>query len=140
VRLSAATVDSMLSGDRRGALSREPEVLVVDSFRDDVVAGRYFPSRNTILVVRHRRTGVTDALVLHEWCHYLQYRRRCGGPGAAGRKCGYVGKHDRRFYRDLERLHRQYGTSPADARYVEEAAGYGRLYPRARWAGERWPS
>jgi hypothetical protein len=140
-RLDVARLEEELQkfGYARRAKFHEhhPIVLVIDG-DDSRIAGRYFPSRNAILVVRHRRSEVTRALVNHEMCHALQYARRCGGTCPLHRrKCGYVGEHDAGFYRDLERIHREYGVRPAAARVVEEESGYG--YPRKRWGGAEWP-
>jgi len=144
-RLSAERLDSELRAAGVPPPSRRrdrlPPVFFVDQFDRSVVAGRYFPSRDAILVAVHERPGVTNALVNHELAHALQYRRRCGGTRATDRKkCGYVGQHDRQFYADLERLHREGGVSLRDAVHVERESGY--AYPRS-WSaaarrGEKW--
>ncbi len=103
---------------------------------EDRISGRYFPSRHAVLLVTHRDPEVTRALRNHEICHALQYERRCGGSSKSKRrKCGYVGDHDEKFYRDLEKLHRASGVPVRAALVVERESEY--PYPKA-WDKGRW--
>jgi len=114
----------------------EPFVAIVDLPRSRS-RGRFFPSRNAILVAaRPGDREVTLATVNHERAHAAMYVKTCGGtsPGRL-RACGYVGDHTRRFYEVLERMHRTERVSPRAARIVEEGGGY--KYPN-RWMGEEW--
>lgn len=108
-----------------------PFVGYVESDDAEQVGGRYFPSRNAILVYRHGDRQVTCATADHELVHAAQYETRCGGtrPGHR-RKCGYVGQHDADFYRALEALHRASGTPPKIARIVEGKYHYPKRWDR----------
>lgn len=89
------------------------------------IAGRFFPSRNAILVLTHNEDEVTRATVNHELAHAISYKSRCGGTGPSERsQCGYHGQHDQKFYEILEDLHRQSGISVDAARAVEGAYDY----------------
>jgi hypothetical protein len=139
IDLTAALLEQELRGlgYPRGAKfhGRVPEIILLG---DGVsyISGRYFPSRNAILVVRHEDGEVTRALVLHELAHAYQYERRCGGTSKSVRKkCGYVGQHDPEFYRDLERMHRAKGVPLRAAVVVERESGY--AYP-VSWDRGRW--
>jgi hypothetical protein len=110
----------------------EPFVGLVDRVGGTIV-GRFFPSRNAILVVRDDDPMVTRARLNHEFAHYLQYQHRCGGSSATS--CGYRGGHDAGFYRTLEAIHRQSGVPTETAVFIEERARYG--YPKA-WNRPAW--
>lgn len=98
------------------------------------IAGRFFPSRNAILVLRTDDPEITAATINHEKAHALNYQTRCGGTATLRRsKCGYRGQHDAAFYRTLEAIHKRTGISPAAARRVE---GFYK-YPR-RWHADHW--
>jgi hypothetical protein len=121
--LNLATLEKCLRGAgerRRSFHGADPFIGYVETSDGREVGGRFFPSRNAILVYRTRDDEVTRATVNHELCHGLQYENRCGctcGPNRSG--CGYVGQHDAAFYRELEKLHRATRVSPAAAREPE---------------------
>lgn len=123
-RLDLATLRAVLRAQgipsTRTFHGEAPFVGYVDSDESEDVGGRYFPSRNAILVYRHGDRRITEATVNHELAHAMQYKARCGGssPGHR-RRCGYVGQHDAEFYRTLETLHRQSGIAPKVARVPE---------------------
>lgn len=92
----------------------EPPYISVINTRGDTIGGRYFPSRNAILaVVNHSidPTGsdraISRGLVCHEMAHWGQYLLRCGRQRT---RCGYVGQHDRRFYRMVEVIYEHEGV------------------------------
>lgn len=94
------------------------------------VGGRFFPSRNAILVYACGDAGVERATVEHELAHWECYQARCAGTAPSHRnKCEYGGQHDAQFYAVLEKRHRAAGVRPADARLVE--GSYDR--PRGGW-------
>ncbi len=109
----------------------EPFIGYVDTDSSEDVGGRYFPSRNAVLVYRHGDRRITEATEKHEQAHWLQYRSRCGGSSTKHRrKCGYVGQHDAAFYRTLEALHRKAGIPPKIARIVEGKYRYPKRWDR----------
>lgn len=108
-----------------------PFVGYVESDGAEQVGGRFFPSRNAILVYRHGDRQVTQATVDHELVHAMMYRTRCGGTGPSHRrKCGYVGQHDAKFYEALEAVHRTHGTPPKVARIPEGKYRYPKRWDR----------
>jgi hypothetical protein len=102
------------------------------------VIGRFFPSRNAILVVGSSDPVITRARLNHEFAHLLRYEKACKSPSGRAEhrsKCSYKGQHDRGFYRELEALHRYSGV-PADvAVSLERGARY--RYPKS-WDRARW--
>lgn len=101
----------------------------VESSDGQAVGGRFFPSRNAILVYRHQDDLITQATLNHELGHPDQYGKHCHGTDPSKRQhCAYTGQHDADFYRTVERLHRETGVPPAIARIPE--GNY--PYP-ARW-------
>jgi hypothetical protein len=92
----------------------------VDSPDGQAVGGRFFPSRNAILVYRHSNPEITQATLNHERGHEAQYQKHCHGTAPTQRQhCAYTGQHDADFYRDVERMHRATDVSPAIARIPE---------------------
>ena len=70
----------------------------------------------------------------HELAHYLRYVAACGRRPPWTSNCGYGGKHDARFYRILEQLHRKSGVPKPVAARVE-----GRYRFPPSWAdGKDW--
>jgi predicted SprT family Zn-dependent metalloprotease len=108
-----------------------PFVGRVDSDDSEDVGGRYFPSRNAILIYRHGDRRITEATLNHELAHWMQYKSRCGGSSTGHRrKCGYVGQHDEKFYEVLEALHRKSGIPPKVARIPEGKYSYPKRWDR----------
>ena len=97
-----------------------PFVGYVDSDGAQAVGGRFFPSRNAILVYKHADTKITQATLNHEIGHADQYAKHCGGTDPTKRQhCAYNGQHDPDFYRTVERLHKETGIKPCSARVPE---------------------
>lgn len=97
-----------------------PFVGIVEGGDGARIAGRFFPSRNAVLVLRHRDPEITRATVNHELAHAATYADQCEGTSTTHRsKCGYHGEHDGRFYEVLEQIHRSSGVSVEAARKVE---------------------
>lgn len=98
------------------------------------IAGRFFPSRNAILILRNDDAELTAATINHEKAHALEYQLHCGGTAPTHRsRCGYRGQHDASFYKTLEMIHRRTGISLPAARRVE---GFYRI-PK-RWHAHAW--
>lgn len=101
----------------------------------ETIRGRFFPSRNAILVMVHSDDEITRATVNHELAHAIRYRDDCGGTTTVKRsKCGYHGEHDDEFYRVLEPMHRSTGISPRAARAVEGSYKYPKSWNEEAWA------
>ena len=111
----------------------DPYVGLVDGDKGQYV-GRFFPSRNAILVHRDPDAEITRARLNHEFSHYLNYVYRCGGTGPSSRTiCGYRGDHDAGFYATLEQIHRASGISPKVARRIEGRYPYPDAWQRSAW-------
>lgn len=133
--LNLATLRHVLRVDghspSRSFHGEDPFVGYVDTPTSEDVGGRYFPSRNAILVYRHGDRSITQATVNHELTHALEYQGRCGGTCPSHRRsCGYVGQHDASFYRTLEAIHRESGIPPKAARIPEGKYRYPKRWNR----------
>jgi hypothetical protein len=112
---------------------QEPYVGLVDGEKGHYV-GRFFPSRNAILVHRDADPEVTRARLNHEYAHALNYYARCGGTAPTNRTiCGYRGEHDPGFYATLEKIHRASGIPPKIARRIEGRYPYPQAWQRHAW-------
>lgn len=94
-----------------------PRIYAISGPTSDTLGGRYFPKKNAALVYRHEDPAVVLATTIHEATHAVNYALRCGGHTKT--RCGYVGQHDAKFYKNLEPLYKYFGVSPSIARAVE---------------------
>lgn len=131
--LSLAVLEDALAaaGHRRSATfhGAKPFIGVVSVPFESTARGRFFPSRNAILIAAGPDEDVATA---HELGHWLSYCHECGGTRQRHRtKCGYNGSHGSRFYRYAARAYREAGISPERAVAFEHSCGY---KPPASWA------
>lgn len=113
-----------------------PFVAIIEGGDGKRIAGRFFPSRNAVLVLRHRDPEITRATVNHELAHAATYSDQCDGTSTTHRrKCPYHGEHNERFYEVLEQIHRSNGVRLEAARQVEGSYDYPKHWrDRADWA------
>lgn len=113
-----------------------PFVAVIDGGDGARIAGRFFPSRNAVLVLRHKNPEVTRATVNHELAHAATYADKCDGTSTMHRsRCPYHGEHDAHFYEVLEQIHRSSGVGLEAARTVEGDYDYPQHWRTGRdWA------
>lgn len=122
-----AWVDYIVRGVIIGMSNRAPtpSVDIVPTRLGETYGGRYFPSKNAILVYDNPDPDLTRATLIHELAHWKTYWTECGS--SSGRSsCGYRGDHDAAFYRVLGPLNRAFGVTKELVAIVERGYSFPR--------------